>query len=245
MIEDYSGNADIYDAVALDSWAELAPRLRGVLAGEVLGEGAVVDLGAGSGQALTLLTDIADGDVLALEPDPMMRSALMARVVGDADLRRRVTVVPGDAGSVGEIQEPVALVVALNMIGHLDEAARQRVWCWLGERLAPEGVAVVAPVMPTGAPAASEAHPFGGLGVGRRRYSGEGRSTVEDDEHITWHMTFRAHEGDRLVDERHASWLWRVTGAERLGDEVAGHGLRAELLEPDHPSGGLLVLRRS
>ena len=61
--------------------------------------------------------------MVAVEPSPGLRSALLARVHGDEDLRTRVTVLPSSFPDV-ELPERFSALIAMNVLGHFDTAQR-------------------------------------------------------------------------------------------------------------------------
>lgn len=234
--------ADFYDAVALDSWDSFGPAVADALAPWSGRTGVAVDVGAGTGLSTQVLARAFAGEVLACEPDFTLRASLMTRVAGDADLARRTTVLPWDADrAIEAIAEPLTVVTAFNMIGHLGDATRAAFWAWLGRHLADDGVALIGPIADQGtASHEGEETAFPQRTVGRLTYSATARSETVDEGLGRWHLTWRVHRGEDLVDERSSSFDWRRTPPERMIADAADHGLAAAL-NPD----GLLLARRA
>ena len=87
--------AEFYDLLATAMWDELGPSLPRLLSGVDPAAGPILDLGAGTGAGTVHLNAaFPSAAIIALEPSKAMRTALNARLAGDADLRRAVTVVP-------------------------------------------------------------------------------------------------------------------------------------------------------
>ncbi len=56
------------------------------------GQGPIVDIGAGTGLGTLLVADtVPGGEVIAVEPSPILRAVLLSRLAADDGLRQRVT----------------------------------------------------------------------------------------------------------------------------------------------------------
>ncbi|MEK8169316.1 class I SAM-dependent methyltransferase [Streptomyces sp. M19] len=71
-----------------------------------------------------------------------MRAVLLARVLDDPELRRRVTVLDGDALSA-ELPTGIRALVACNVLGHLPPGDRRALWVRAARLLAPGGALVL------------------------------------------------------------------------------------------------------
>lgn len=161
--------------------------------------------------------------MVAVEPSPGLRSALLARVHGDEDLRTRVTVLPSSFPDV-ELPERFSALIAMNVLGHFDTAQRGVLWSLLAERLDRGGVAVVnlqPPAEPVPVPesVASTAR------VGRLTYEGRAKAEPTGDGTLTWFMTYRTLDGETQLDERTVSYRWHLVDADGLRTKTAAHGL--------------------
>lgn len=87
-----------YVAVLLpQAWREPGPALAEALAGLNPATGVLVDVGAGTGIGTTMLAAAFPGaEIVAIEPHPGLRTALLARIVDDEDLAQRVMVPAAD-----------------------------------------------------------------------------------------------------------------------------------------------------
>ncbi len=233
--------ADFYDAVALDSWDTFGPKVTGALGPWSGRTGVAVDVGAGTGLSTQVLAGTFAGEVLACEPDFTLRASLMTRISSDTDLARRTTVLPLDtAGMVEEIAEPLAVVTAFNMIGHLNAETRSAFWAWLGRWLSGDGVALIGPLAEEDtAPPEGVETALPSRAVGRLTYSASARYETVDGMLGRWHLTWRIRHGDTLVDERASSFDWQRTDSARMMAEAAEHGLTANLTD------GLLLVQRA
>ncbi|MQM26593.1 methyltransferase domain-containing protein [Glycomyces albidus] len=234
--------ADFYAAVALDSWDTFGPTVAAALAPWAGRPGVAVDAGAGTGLSTQVLASVFAGEVLACEPAFALRASLMTRVTGDPDLIRRTTVLPWDVDRmIGEISEPLTVVTAFNMFGHVGDDTRAAFWAWLGRWLTDDGVAVIGPIAEQDTGSRDEREtPLPSRAVGRLTYSATARAETIDDTHGRWHLTWRIHDGDRLVDERSSSFDWQRAHPEVLIAAAAEHGLTARLTDD-----GLLLATRA
>lgn len=98
----------------------------------------LLDIGPGSGlTTLALAEQFPATELIAVEPDPWMRSMLMMRVASRAELRERTTVV---ASTINEAWLPPQIGGALlfNVIYFLGRGARETFWDRIADYLAPD-----------------------------------------------------------------------------------------------------------
>ncbi|SDU78639.1 class I SAM-dependent methyltransferase [Jiangella alkaliphila] len=224
--DEYQRSAEYVDILLAEPWRVFGPLVAAGLQGVNPAAGPVVDLGAGTGRGvLAVAAALPEAEVLAVEPSPAMRAVLMARVGSDDDLRRRVSVVAGDLASVRSA-ERFGAVLAMNMIGHLDRAARKAFWATLAGRLASGAPALVNLQPPAEAVEVAET-PGSEVTVGRYTYRGSGRAIPTAADQVTWHMTYRTFEDGVMVAEERVSYAWWVLSEDGLRAEVAAAGLHA------------------
>jgi SAM-dependent methyltransferase len=230
-----------YVAVLLGTaWEAMRPALTAALEGLDPAAGPVVDVGAGTGLGTEVIARaLPDAEILAVEPDRALRTALLARVVADADLRARVTVL--DATLLdAPLPDQIGAVVAMNVIGHFTAADRDRIWALLARRLAPGGRMVLNLYPPTRPEEVPEAA-MGDVLVGRRRYSGTAAARPAGADAVTWEMNYRVEQDGEPVTEFRAADLWHVFSPEDLAAEVAAHGLTCRAGDP---ASGMHVITR-
>lgn len=88
----------------------------------------LLDIGCGSGLTTQVLARRFGGaEVIAVEPDPLMRSLLMQRVGSDAALRERVTIVSEPIMDCW-LPERCGGALLFNVIYFLSEPAREAFW---------------------------------------------------------------------------------------------------------------------
>ena len=230
--------AEFYDLLATAMWDELGPSLPRLLSGVDPARGPILDLGAGTGAGTVHLhAAFPAAAIIALEPSKAMRTALNARLAGDAHLRRAVTVVPR-AFEDAQLPRHLSGVLASAVLGHFDRRARQALWCSLAERLAPGAPALIG-VLPPTRPAPIPPTRYRSLPVGESVYEGWMEGEPLDDRRMLWTMTYRVLVGADIVYERRALSMWHTCGADDVADEVAALDLEVERPDPDH-----VVLRR-
>ncbi|GAA3620215.1 hypothetical protein GCM10022199_25850 [Marihabitans asiaticum] len=209
--------ADIYDAFATDDWTTMGPVLAAALEPWRGTTGVALDLGAGTGLSTAVVAEqLPAAEVLSCEPNPTLRASLITRVV-ERGLIDRVSVYPFAAADViSALDEPITVMTALNMIGH------------------------VAPVA-AHAPTVADPEPvtFVERRIGRRTYTGECQAEVDRDGKVVWRKAWRVREGGELVDERTARIPWSRVDQASLGATLSPLGLAVEL------AGDLLLVTRA
>ncbi|MEZ0492072.1 trans-aconitate 2-methyltransferase [Kineococcus sp. TBRC 1896] len=226
------------------AWQRTGPGLVQVLADSPPGR--VLDLGSGTGAALPWIAAAAPGrDLLAVEPEEGLRAVLLALVAGDDGLRPRVTVLDGTFPR-DPLPTDLAAVVVGNALGHFDPAQRDEFWRQCAQVLPAGGrvlVDVAAHEDPSPSPEAPGAVP---VQVGRRRYEAWATCDVTGLQTVRWRMRYQVLEpttgadgGDRVIEERVASYDWWVVGPRRVRTEAAAHGLVPAA--PAAPEGCLLL----
>ncbi|WP_030861584.1 class I SAM-dependent methyltransferase [Streptomyces sp. NRRL S-37] len=242
MSDPYERSAEYLDILIAESWEPLAPALADVLSRVRAATGSVVDLGAGSGRGVRVICDaLPRVPVLAVEPSAAMRAVLLARVHEDGELRKRVTVVPGDCASA-DWPDGVRAVVALNMIGHLPPGQRRALWSRAARQLAPGGV-LVFNLVPPFAPVEVGRVRMARVVVGELEYEGWASARPTGADEITWHMDYGVLRQGRPLDGTSVEYRWWVATEDALAAEVAQAGL---VLRRTGDAGlGLCVLERA
>ncbi|GHH91527.1 class I SAM-dependent methyltransferase [Streptomyces capillispiralis] len=242
MSDPYERSAEYLDILIAEAWDALGPALADVLARVRATTGTVVDLGAGSGRGVRVIRDALPGaPVLAVEPSAAMRAVLLARVHEDAELRRRVTVVPDDCAGA-EWPDGVRAVVALNMVGHLPPGQRRALWGRAAHQLAPGG-ALVFNITPPFAPVEVERVRMAGAVIGEMEYEGWASARPTGADEITWRMEYGVLRRGRSLGRASVEYRWWVATEEALAAEAAEAGLA--LRRAGDPALGLCVLERA
>ena len=229
MVDEYAASGEFLDVLSRDAWAALVEPVTAALRGVDPAAGPLVDLGAGSGRGLRVLAGLAvDAVLLAVEPSPVQRAVLLARVVDDPSLSGRVTVIASGAEEV-HLPDRLGGVLAMNMIGHLQPSQRRRLWQRIADRLAP-GAPLVFNLQP---PVRAEAVPetdFAAVQIGRHRYLGSGRAEPDGPDAVVWHMRYRVcDEHGNVEREITAQYRWYVVAPEAAEAELSAVGLGRRL----------------
>lgn len=219
----YALSAEFYDVMARPHWTALGPLVADALKAAPPSAAPVLDVGAGTGLSTAVIAAALPGaEIVAVEPSPAMRAALTSRILTDAALAARVTVLPcplDDADLPGKL----GAVVACGVIGYLSPPDRHAFWKLLADRLAP-GAPAVVDVMPLAAPASVQPMRIAEQAVGAHRYevwiAGE-----PDGEIQHWTMTHRVLRGEDVLREVRAEHDWRPFGLDRIAGEAAALGL--------------------
>jgi hypothetical protein len=224
----YRDSAEFLDLMSHDMWRTLREPVIAAVRDADPAAGPILDFGAGGGLGVLTAAAAAPGmEIVAVEPSPGQRTALLARVAADADLRARVTVVAASAEDA-VLPSRAAAVLALNMIGHLAPDDRRALW------------ARAARILPPGAPLLTNAQPpetatvvpdtvFAEVRVGRHRYEGAGRAEPSGTDQLVWHMRFRVLDTDgATLREVATSYPWYVISADALAAELDSAGFTAE-----------------
>ncbi len=220
-------------------WEALGPALAATLDGLDPAAGPVVDVGAGSGLGTRVIARALRTRGSSPSSRTALRTALLAGVAADPDLRARVTVL--DTGLLtAALPERIGALVAMNVLGHFDPPGRRRIWALLDDRLAAGGRAVLhlqPPYRPEGVPAT----PMPEVTVGRRRYRGSAAAEPAGADAVTWEMSYVVDQEGAAVTASRARNHWFVLTPEQLAAELVPHGLR---LRVDDAGTGVHVARR-
>jgi len=220
---------EFHDLFMTEAWDGLRPLIAAAYAG--LGPDAVVvEVGAGSGLGTRVLAQECRAQIVALEPNLLMRSMLTARVADDPELSRRVTVV---AGSVPEdldsLPDRVDAVVCTHVLGHLDAAGRRSLFSWVADRLQPQGVGLVTTQDPDTADAGPADHAVSRM-LGRFEYRLLYREASARD---AFSSRYEVWDGMSLVRAVEVEGPWRTVGLAELAADVEGTALTVVPLRPE------------
>lgn len=231
MTDFYRRTAEYVAVLIGAAWEGLGPALATALDGLDTGGGPVIDVGAGSGLGtLTIARALPHAEILAVEPDRALRTALLALAAADPALRARVTVLDRDLLSA-DLPVRISGLVAMNVIGHFSRSDRTLLWTLLAERLTSGGRAVLN-LYPPNRPETVRAAPMGEVIIGRRRYTGSALAAPAGDDAVTWTMTYRVEQDGEVITEFSAQDRWYVFTPAELAEEVAPHGLRVAAGDP-------------
>lgn len=228
-MEGYGVTAQYYDLFATAAHAETDRRIASALAGLDTGAGPVVDVGAGTGLTTALIArTLPAAEVLAIEPDPAMRPALITRVWSDPDLGRRVTILPYDVLSA-PLPERIAGAVLSASLVHFSPEERKALWVLLSQRLGPGGRVLVEVQCPQATDIAEQE--MVPAKVGRITYHGTAAAERIGDDRLRWRMTYRAVLEERDIARDHAVYECWTASTEAVLKEAAAAGLIGRALD--------------
>ena len=237
----YALSAEFYDVLSEQQWRIRREPIATALRAAPVAAGPILDVGAGTGPCVRVIAEaVPTAAIVAVEPSPAMRAALLCRILQDPSLRERVTVL---AGRLEEVTLPPRLSAAVicGTIGYFSPDARRALWRDLAQRLAPGGV-VVVDVMMLDRPRPVPPTRVAATRVGDQDYevwlAGEPASATL----MHWTLTYRVRRGERLVRSFQAEHDWHTFGLDLVAEEAARAGFRfAPLAEALIPAG---ILRR-
>ena len=228
MFDQYQEAGEFLDLLSVDAWQALRAPVQQALVG-ASADAPAVDLGAGSGRGVQILAEtIPTGEIIAVEPSPVQRAALHARILDDPDLASRTTVVAGTAEQVA-LPETIGAVLAMNMIGHLSAEDRRTLWERLAGRLR-DGAPLVVNLQPPAEAVAVPESEFTTVRLGRLRYQGSGSAEPAGDGRVTWRIRYRVLDDEgRPVREVVADYVWYVMSESQLIRELSAAGFTTQV----------------
>ena len=233
----YAVTAQFYDAVASEQQSAVNAQIAEALTGLETTEYPVVDIGAGTGLTTQVIADaLPEAEVLAVEPDPAMRPAIMARVWSDPDLRRRVSILPM---SILDAPLPPVLsaAVASATLVHFSPREREQLWALLAARLAPAGCAVIEIQCPVAREVSETC--VATVRVGRISYEGWASAQRVDDVRQRWRVRYVSRLDGVEIDHQYTNYVCWVVSAEQVLAEANAFGLAG------HATNDLVVLRKT
>lgn len=222
----YAVTAQFSDIMAEPYWeASLGPAMARAFSGFNPGEGWALDVGAGTGlSTAAVLRALPNARVMAIEPDPAMRAALMTRVVADDRMRRQVSIIPAGLFEA-DIPDRFDAVSMISMLHHFVPEDRRRFWQLLSDRLSPVGRAVIEIQLPT-----NERIPptrMQRAQIGDVEYEGWMEASPVAEAIQRWRMRYRASRDGRVLSDLSTSFDMHVIDFATVEREATASGLRA------------------
>lgn len=233
----YAVTAQFYDAMASEQHGAVDAQIFEVLTGLATTGYPVVDIGAGTGLTTQVIAKaLPEAEILAVEPDPAMRPAIMTRVWSDPDLRRRVSILPMSI-LAAPLPPVVSAAIASATLVHFSPRERARLWELLSARLSPVGRAVIeilcpiAQNMPETRMATAQ--------VGQVVYKGWASAQRIDESRQHWRIRYVAELDGVEIDRQCTDYVCWVASAEQVLAEADAFGLAGQATD------NLVILRKA
>lgn len=232
----YDELGEFHDLFMTGAWEGLRPLVRATFA-ELEPDAVVVEVGAGTGLGTRILAQECRAEIIALEPNLLMRSVLTARVADDPELTQRVTVVAGSVpDDLALLPDTIDAVVCTHMLGHLDTTERRSLFTWVADKLSPGGVGLVTTQEHTDPGDAGPSDLTASRRLGRYEYRLLYREAPARD---AFSSRYEVWEGTAQMRTVKADGTWRTVGLAELKSDLAGTALSAVPLRP-----GTALIRR-
>ncbi len=225
----YAVTAQFYDAIAGDRHAAVGRAIADALIGLDTDGHPIIDIGAGTGLTTQIIAQaLPHTDILAVEPDPAMRTALMTRIWSNPDLRRRVSILPLPLASA-PLPTLISAAIASASLVHFNPGQRQDLWALLAQRLLPTGRAVfeiqcpIAQDVPETCIASAQ--------VGHITYESWACARRIDDDRQHWHLTYISRLHGREIDRQSTDYQCWVLSADGLLSEARAFGLAGTVID--------------
>jgi SAM-dependent methyltransferase len=228
----YLAMAEFHDLFMDEPWDRLTPRLHAAFG--TLDSGAViVDIGAGSGMGTRRLASQTAARIVALEPDLVMRSILLARVSDDPNLASRVSVIAGAVpNGLKLLPSTIHGFVCTHVLGHLSVGERGELFAWIAAHLAPDGVGLVT-VSRDDADTADSLEDTGEVEetrrIGRHDYRAIHRDASSPG---TYHSRYEVWDDGTLLRSEEFAGSWHPISAQDLRVELENVELELAEVQP-------------
>ena len=233
----YAVTAQFYDAVASEQHNAIDAQIAEALTDLETAGYPVVDIGAGTGLTTQVIASVLpEAEILAVEPDPAMRPAIMARVWSDPDLRRRVSILPMSI-LAAPLPPVVSAAVASATLVHFSPQEREQLWALLSARLSPAGRAVIEIQCPIAQDLPETC--IATVQVGQVAYEGWASAQRIDDARQRWHVRYVARLDGVEIDHQNTDYVCWVASAEQVLAEAGAFGLAGDT------TSNLVVLRKT
>ena len=233
----YAVTAQFYDAMASEQHGPVDAQISEALKGLETPGYPVVDIGAGTGLTTQVIAKaLPETEILAVEPDPAMRPAIMTRVWSDPDLRRRVSILPMSI-LAAPLPPVVSAAIASATLVHFSPQERERLWALLSARLSPAGLAVIEIQCPIARDVPETC--MATARVGQVVYNGWASAQRIDESRQHWRIRYVAELDGVEIDRQCTDYVCWAASAEQVLAEAGAFGLAGQATD------NLVILRRA
>ena len=233
----YAVTAQFYDAMASEQHGPVDAQISEALKGLETSGYPVVDIGAGTGLTTQVIArTLPEVEILAVEPDPAMRPAIMTRVWSDPDLRRRVSILPMSI-LTAPLPPVVSAAIASATLVHFSPQERERLWALLSARLSPAGRAVIEIQCPIAQDVPETC--ITTAQVGQVVYRGWASAQRIDESRQHWRIRYVAELDGVEIDRQCTEYVCWTASAEQVLAEADAYGLAGQATD------NLVILRRA
>jgi len=226
----YVQSAEMYDLLSEPHWISRRDSVCAALSPMAQMHGNVLDIGAGTGACVQIVAQMLPHvNIYAVEPSASMRVGLMARVLHDPDLRKRVTICAEPFQSA-LLPERLDLVVACGCIGYFDQEDRTNLWHRLSSHLAPQG-SVLVDVMALDRPREFADTCIASTKIGAYCYDIWLDGHPGEGDIMRWKMRFEVRDNGQIVRQFSIERDWHAFGIDQLAAEAAEVGFVASPLK--------------
>jgi SAM-dependent methyltransferase len=211
--------AEFYDLLQATEYRRIAVRLAKAWLG--VPRVGLLEVGAGTGIATEVLATQTSVIVHAVEPAASMRSILLSRLAGRAELLARVRVYACELGGL-DLREVADVGWCVNTLASLDAERRRDALAAMAAALTPGGRLIVQRP-----PSVADAPRFDlpSCELGGDHYTGEVHCEPTSAGAVRWRFVYRVSRGDAILREAVEAFDGYLVPAARFDDEVRAAGL--------------------
>lgn len=239
--ESYIESGEFYELLSEDEWLLRKKSIIDELRTLPKNSGPVIDVGAGTGKGLEIINQVLPrAEIIAIEPNPVMRIGLMTRIMSKRSLREMTTIFPGTFQNF-TLPKKLSAVFMFGMIGYFDENSRMKIWKDLSKRLDRDGLIFIDTMM-ISKPEAVSLTRVVQKKIGSQFYEIWMCGDVIDENLERWTITHIIKQDDKEIKKFSISYGWYAFGLEKIEEEAKEFGLTFKKLSDTALPTGVLHL---
>ena len=237
--ESYVESGEFYEILSEDEWALRSDAIENQLKSIPLSSDPIIDIGAGTGRGIELINKVLPGaDIIAIEPNAVMRVGLMSRIMANKGLIDKVNIIP-DFLQNYTLPSKLSSVFMFGMLGFFDERSRIKLWDDLSSKLNKDGLIFIDTMMiskPMNVPLKRIANKK----IGLFDYEIWMKGDVVDENLERWTITYLVKDEDKEIRNFNLSYGWYTFGLDKIEKESKEFGFKfKKLSETTLPTGVL------